>query len=147
VYESMKKASQIAAATMASAAVPQVAPTGNRAGRAFSRGSEYVHTGPTSNPIEILAARRDAALARVREGQGLFDRAYELFKLANRAPYYKSFAARPTPEELKEVAHADKAMQEYGTALAEANRVLEAATTRLNLKLMGMSANTGVESE
>jgi hypothetical protein len=145
MFENMKKAAQVALPSLA--ATPQVVPNVSRAGRRFNHGSEYVHDGPRENPIEVLAGRRDEALARVREGQGLLERAQILFQLAQRAPYYSGFAARPTPQELAEIRHADTAVQEYSTALAAAVQQLEAATTRLNLKLMGMAANTGVEQE
>jgi hypothetical protein len=144
-YPSMKKAAQVAAASMA--ATPQIAPIGNRGGRPFFRGNEYVHTGPVENPVEILAAKRDQAMARVNEAAGLLGRARVLFQLASRAPFYKSFSARPTPEELKEIAHADAAVAEYSAVLDAANRALEIATTKLNLRLMGIQANAGVESE
>jgi hypothetical protein len=145
-FESMKKAATVALPTMA--ATPQVLPVASRGGHRYNPGDrDYAYDGPLENPIEILAARRDEALVRVREGQGLLDRARVLFQLAQRAPYYGSFAARPTPQELAEIKHANRAVEEYSAALDEANRVLEAATTRLNLKLMGVATNQGVEPE
>jgi hypothetical protein len=146
-YENMKKAAQIAAVSMSSPAVPVVGSLTNRSGRKFYRGDEFVYDGPLENPIEVLAGRRDEALARVREGQGLLERAQILFQLASRAPYYAGFAARPTPQELAEIRAADQAITAYSTALAAAMQQLEIATTRLNLKLMGMAANSGVEPE
>jgi hypothetical protein len=145
-YPSMKKAVQAAQATLSSA-VPVVNPIANRGGVRFNHGEQFVYDGPSSNPIEALARNRDEAKRRVEEAQDLLNRARNLFYLTQRAPYYQSFAAKPSPQELKDIAHADEALQQYSAQLIEAIRVLNAAGTALSGRLMGWTQNAGQEPE
>lgn len=116
MYESMKKAAAMAAPTMA--ATPVVAPIGNRAGRRFYSGDEYVHTGPLENPSEKLRGEVAQAQSDLDELRHLISRAKALCDRAERAPYQGGdWSATPTPEQKREIARARKALEDFSSLL------------------------------
>jgi hypothetical protein len=136
MYDSLKKASAIAATTMA--ATPQVAPTQNRDGRIHYRGEVHVPDLRGENPREKLAAEADEACRNLRELEGLIGRAKDLCNLAERAPYTGgNWTAEPTPQQAADIREARRVLEEFCRAWQPTFKQMEAAVEKFNLKLRG----------
>lgn len=119
------------------AATPSVLPNVNRNGRPYFHGNAYVGTGVNENPRERAAWERDEAVRQLREMQGLLERAEEAAQLALRKPYYSSWTAVPSVDELKEIAETRRALEHFRAAFTSALRHVADATEKLNLRLRG----------
>jgi hypothetical protein len=137
-YEAMKKASQIAAVTMSSPAIPVIAPIV----RVCNAPKAYVPAagGVTENPVEKLRVEFDQAVADLRELEGLIGRAKALCNLAEMAPYRAgNWNARPTPEEAAEIRRTRKALEDFSACLPATFKTMEQKLERFNLALRGNS--------
>ena len=117
-------------------ATPTVLPIANRAGRPYFHSREYVHgDGARENPRERAAWERDEAVRQLREMQGLLERAEEAAQLALRKPYYASWTAVPSVDELKEIAETRRALEHFRAAFQTSLRRVADACEQLNVKL------------
>ena len=134
MYSNLKKAAALTLPTMG--ALPAVLPDVNCAGRPYFHRREYVHgDGARENPRERAAWERDEAVRQLREMQGLLERAEEAAQLALRKPYYQSWRAVPTVDELKEIAETRRALEHFRAAFQTSLRKVADACEQLNIKL------------
>jgi hypothetical protein len=133
-FESMKKAAQIAAVTMSSAAIPQVAPIS----RWCNASKAYVPTpgSATENPAERLRAEVSQAQSDLDEIQSLISRAKQLCNNAERKPFVeRGWTTTVTPEESAEIRRCRTSLDAFAAVLPAAFQAMISAVEKLNLEL------------
>ena len=133
MFENLKKAAALTLPSLQS--TPQVAPVVASNGRVYYHAKPYVHDGRDENPRERAAWERDEAVRQLNEMRGYLERAEETATLALRAPYYRGWNSRPTPDELREIAETRRALEHFRAAFQTSLRKVADACEQLNLKL------------